>query len=60
VCISFVIGVFLFALQIARRPKQESIWKKNELASKQLQKKFLGTQVFQLMNDFDNSMNLNF
>jgi len=60
VSFSIVIGVFLFALQIARRPNLNSAWNKNELASKQLQKKFLGSNVFNMMKKFDNSMELNF
>jgi membrane-bound metal-dependent hydrolase YbcI (DUF457 family) len=60
VSISLSVGFFLFALQIARRPNLNSVWNKNEIASKQIQKEFLGPKVFKMMKEFDNSMNLNF
>lgn len=60
VCGCMIVGALIFALQISRRPNLESIWNKNELASKQLQKEFLHPKVYSIMKDFDNSMNLNF
>lgn len=60
VFVSFFVGLALFVIQIARRPNMDTIWNKNEVASKNLQKKFLGTKVYNVMEDFDNSMSLHF